>query len=74
MSRLMRVCLFLFLLQKPSLLCSSVRVEYGTVYAPTCTMPSALCVWEMSEKDQSEDPATFYSAPLVLTFKETLKG
>lgn len=33
--------------------------EYGTVYTPTCTMPSALWIWEMSEKDQSKDPATF---------------
>lgn len=58
--------------KSPALL--SEGSECGTVYTPTCTVPSALRIWEMSEKDQSKDPATFYSDPLVLTFKETLKG
>lgn len=53
------------------LLSEAKRME---VYHPACTMPSALWIWEMSEKDQSKDPATFYSDHLVLTFKETLKA
>lgn len=49
-------------------------LEYGTVYSPPRPLPSALWVWEMSGKDHSKDPATFYSEPLVLTFKETGEG
>lgn len=47
---------------------------WNSLCAPTCTVPSALGIWEMSEKDQSKHPATFYSDSGVLAFKETLKG
>lgn len=47
---------------------------WNSLCAPTCTVPSALGIWEMSEKDQSKHPATFYLDSRVLAFKETLKG
>lgn len=52
----------------------SETYEYGTAYAPAWC--HALCLVDLGNvrKDQSEDPATFYPDPLVLTFKETLKG
>lgn len=53
----------------PVLLGEATSMEQFTLQPAPCPLP-----WEMAEKDQSRDPATFYSDPLVLTFKEALKG
>lgn len=53
----------------PVLLSEATSMEQFILQPAPCPLS-----WEMSEKDQSKDPATFYSDPLVLTFKEALKG
>lgn len=76
------MCVYLFLslpakTNMPMLLSEPKGMEQFTIQPASCPLPCGFgkCQGEKKKKkDQSKDPATFCSDPLVLTFKETLKG